>query len=612
MTGLFMLTFPSWHAIAAILLTITTFWLFAKGRFRIELICLVLIAVLAVGFYFFPLQQDGKYTDLEIAFGGFGHEALVAICCLMILGRGLVVTGALEPAVRILTRVWRFNAALGMIVMLLACGGLSMFVNDTPVLVLAMPILLTLASRGAVMASQTLMPVNSAILIGGMATTIGTSTNLLVVSIAQDLGLPRFGVFQFTEIALTAALIAFPYLWLVMPRLLPRTTTAAVEARRLYDASLHVGTQSSLLGVTLADLDGRIGHDLRITGVLRDKVPLAMTGADLLRAGDVVLVSGSMIQLRDASDGLKTPLVDPGVLRSARSSAQASGDEEIIAELAVGSQSTLIGQSVKMAQIADRYGVVVIGTYRPDQSSDAAATHPIVGRLAAGDVLLVKGTPDAVRDMELGEGALLLEGVMDVPRTAKAGWALAIMASVIGLAAFHFVPVAIAALAGTIAMLVTGCIRFDRIGRALSAEVIVLIAASIALGRTLVETGAAEWLGTLFAFALGAFPPAVALAAIMAFTAVLTNFISNAAAAAVGTPIAVSLAAQLGIAAEPLVAAVLFGANLCFVTPMAYQTNLMIMAPGGYQFRDYVRAGLPLTILLIVSLAVLLVLRYKL
>ena len=145
---------PSFHAIAALLVTIVTFVLFASGRMRIELICLLVIAVLAVGFYVFPLHTEGALSGVEIAFGGFGHEALIAIASLMILGRGLVVTGALEPAARVLARLWRMSRVLGMLCTLLVCMVISGFINDTPVLVLTMPIILDLARRVGLSASR--------------------------------------------------------------------------------------------------------------------------------------------------------------------------------------------------------------------------------------------------------------------------------------------------------------------------------------------------------------------------------------------------------------------------------------------------------------------------
>ena len=197
-------------------------------------------------------------------------------------------------------------------------------------------------------------------------------------------------------------------------------------------------------------------------------------------------------------------------------------------------------------------------------------------------------------------------------RSAKARLSLAIMVVSVGLASLGLVPNAISALAGAIVMFATGCVRFDRVGRALSAKVIVLVAASIALGKLVLVSGAAQWLGQQLAESLHDFPPAAVLGLIMLFVTLLTNFASNATAAAVGTPIAFNLAKTLGLPAEPLILAVLFGCNLCYATPIAYQTNMMILTEGGYSFRDYIRSGLPLVLLMTIVLSFLLVTRYGL
>ena len=180
----------------------------------------------------------------------------------------------------------------------------------------------------------------------------------------------------------------------------------------------------------------------------------------------------------------------------------------------------------------------------------------------------------------------------------------------VGLASIGFLPIAVSALAGAILMFVTGCVKFDRVGRALSAKVIVLVAASIAIGRIIDDSGAAEWLGSVLAIGLGYLAPAAVLAAIMLFVTILTNFASNATAATVGTPIAFSIATKLGLPPEPLILAVLFGCNLCYATPIAYQTNMLIMGEGSYEFKDYIRTGVPLVILMVTTLSILLVLTY--
>jgi di/tricarboxylate transporter len=327
--------------------------------------------------------------------------------------------------------------------------------------------------------------------------------------------------------------------------------------------------------------------------------------------GDWVFATGTAEELRNAARSIGATLADPDVLAAIQQAAAESGEDEQLAHIVVGADSSLIGQSAESARIAERHGVVVLGASR-STATLGAARRPVAERLDIGDVLLVRGTPSRLKTFDVIEGVHVLEGAQDLPRTARAAWAVIIVVAVVALAATRILPIAVAALAGAIAMLAADCIRFDNIGRALSLPVILLVATSIALGRALVETGAADWLGAVFALTLHSEPPGVVLAALMVFVATLTNFVSNAAAAAVGTPLAVSLAQNLGINAEPLVLAVLFGCNLCYVTPMAYQTNMLIMGAARYEFRDFVRAGLPLALLMTVTLAALLVIRYGL
>ncbi len=603
---------PSPHAIGAMVIAVIAFYLFARGTIRIEVVSLGLIGVLALLLYLFPVEREGTKGGIEIAFGGFGHEALIAICSLMILGRGLVVTGALEPAARMLTRLWRYSRLAGLLLTLVAAAAMSMIVNDTPVLVLLLPLLLNLAARIGSSASKTLMPVNCAILIGGMATTIGTSTNLLVVSIAKDLGLPPFGVFAFTDIAILAGLVALPYLWLVMPRLLPANGGPERQGDRKFQAALHfaptVGAETLPWDILTQKLET---HHVRLLGVAKASGE-ALPVNRAVGASDVIRVEGDAEHLRDASHALKALMARQAVIDGLRSTSWRPNEDLVIGQMAIGADSPLIDQTIRSTQIADRYGVAVVGFNRPEASRYQSAVLLRDERMRMGDVLLVQGTAKGLQALQIEEGAMLLDGAAEMPRTAKAPIAAVIFAAAVAAAALHIFPIAISALAGAIAMIATGCVKFERLGRALSGEVIVLVAASIALGRALLETGAAEWLGGLLALGLQKFPPAAILAVMMAFAALLTNFSSNTAAAAVGTPIAFTLAQKVGVAPEPLVLAVLFGCNLCFATPVAYQTNILIMGPGGYRFQDYVRAGLPLVLLMIATLSGLLVWRYGL
>ncbi|MXO93346.1 SLC13 family permease [Erythrobacter arachoides] len=607
---------PSFHALAAMIMTVGVFVAFARGKPSIEIVSLFTIALIGVGLYFYPLPDTLPTDGLTLAFAGFGHPALITICALMIMGRGLVVTGALEPAARVLERVWKLNAQLGMLVSLLLAMALSMVVNDTPVLVLLMPIFVALAQRGAMPASKTLIPLNAAVLIGGMATTIGTSTNLLVVGIAQDLGMRQLSVFHYTPIVLTAALVALPYLWLVMPRLLPDNTPERTQTIRRFFSHLRVTPQSELAGRHFDEIAGRLPDDFRF-----EERP-----GGAFEPGQRFLISGTHDGLESAIRMLRGQVAPSWVIDQIVGRSRKRREDIQVVEMVVTADSRLVGRTLASSGIADRYGVAVLGVHKPKSllrgDTNAAAAHDL--RLAEGDVLLVMGLSDGLEPFAATDSLLQLEGAREVPRRSKALLAAAIMFGAVALASVGLpwigaaglylvkVPIAISALAGAIVMFVTGCVKFDRVGRALSAKVIVLVAASIAIGRIVLESGAAGWLGEALALGLQYLPPAGVLMAVMLFVTVLTNFASNATAATVGTPIAFALANELGLPEEPLVLAVLFGCNLCYATPIAYQTNMLIMAEGSYRFGDYMKTGVPLVLIMVTTLSFLLVMTYSL
>ena len=597
-----MIDAPSLHALGAMIVTVAMFVAFARGRMSTEIVSLLTIAVIAVGLYFFPLPHTQPTDGLVLAFSGFGHYALITICALMIMGRGLVVTGALEPFARVLERVFKINQQLGLLVSLLMAFFLSMFVNDTPVLVLLLPIFVSLAVRGGMAASKTLIPINAAVLIGGMATTIGTSTNLLVVSIARDLGMPQMNVFHFTPIVLMAAVVALPYLWLVAPRLLGDNRTEEIHEKRRFVTRLRLSEGSALTGQELAAIMPRLPAEIEF----HDR-PTGKLGSH-----EQLTISGTHDALEEAMRTLKGEVAPAWVIDRIRKESLDTREDIAVVEMTVTADSRLIGRTLPSSGIADLYGVAVLGIHRPKRLiGDQAETAIADLRIAEGDVLLVMGLPQPLQTFARADSLLILEGMRELPRRSKAVLAGAIMLGSVGLASIGLLPIAISALAGAILMFVTGCVKFDRVGRALSAQVIVLVAASIALGRLIGDTGAALWLGQAMSLGLQFLSPAGVLAAIMLFVTLLTNFASNATAATVGTPIAFNIAQQLGLPPEPLILAVLFGCNLCYATPIAYQTNMLIMAEGSYEFKDYIRTGVPLVLIMTVTLSILLVITYK-
>lgn len=600
---------PSPHAVAVLVVTVAVFYLYTRRWVRMELVSLLLLALLLSIFYLFPyVSPDHRITEAEVL-QAFGHPALVAICSLMVLGRGLTMTGALEPLVRLIGRVWQLNTSVGLLLTLGLAALASGFINDTPVLVLMLPMLLSLAERTGYPASRTLMPVNFAILIGGMLTTIGTSTNLLVISIAADFGMRPMGVFDFTATTGIALLVALPYLWLVAPRLLGSQPGEPKEHAREFDARLVAeGQNGRLVGRDRSALRRTLGRELPLVELIRGGERLPPDGFGRVAAGDVLVLRDTPAGLRDVAATFGAELFD----RTQREPFIATdGDDDVsLSEVVIGTACSLVDQTLSQARFAERFHVEVVGLKRGTEQilRDGLPIDQVP--LAAGDVLLVQGLDKRLRALKAEPHLHLLDSTLQMPRSPLAWRALLIMFLVVLAAATRIMPIHVAAFLGVIAMLLAGCVNFDGLGRALSPAVVLMVASSVALGHSIVTTGAAEWIGTGIAVLVEPASPAVQIAAFMAFSALLTNFVSNSAAAAVGTPIAVATAIQLGAPLEPFVLAIMFGANLSFATPMAYQTNLLVMNAAGYTFRDFIRVGLPLVIIMLVTLSVLLARRY--
>jgi di/tricarboxylate transporter len=603
---------PNPHAVVVLIVTILVFYLYTRPWIRMELVSLLLLAALLSIFYVFPYVTSQARITETVILQSFGHPALVAICSLMVLGRGLTMTGALEPVVRVLAKVFALNRWLGLLLTLILAAVVSGFINDTPVLVLMLPMLLSLAERTGYPASKTLMPVNFAILIGGTLTSIGTSTNLLVLSIATDLGMRPMGLFDFTSISIIALLVALPYLWLVAPNLLSGTPRKNSQAQRQFEARIVVGAEHQrLVGRPLDALTKLLAKPLPLVECIRGGSPVARHSIGPIAAGDVLILRDTPAGLREIAAVLRVDLYDR--YGEGRFVGGDTSDSDIsLAEAVIDADSGLVGQSLAEARFAERFNVVVVGMMR--STGQILRDGRPIGDvpLAPGDVLLVQGANEKLEALKSEPHLLMLDSSLQLPRSPLAWRALLIMLLVILTAATRILPIHVAAFFGVIAMLLTRCVKLEGIGQAMSPAVILLVASSIALGSTLVSTGAADWIASGISFMVAGASPSVQIAIFMAFSAVLTNFVSNSAAAAVGTPIAIATAAQLGAPLEPFVLAILFGANLSFATPMAYQTNLLVMHAAGYRFGDFVRVGLPLVVLMLVTLSILLARHYGL
>lgn len=597
---------PNAHALAVMLLTLVALYLFTRERLPLESTSLAVLVALTVGFEVFPFSSGGRVLHGVDFFLGFGHEGLIAVCALMVAGRALVRTGALEPVGRWLVAAWRFNAGLSMALTLIITGAFSAFMNNTPIVVLMLPILVSVALKINRPASAMLMPMGFATILGGMSTTIGTSTNLLVVSVAADMGQRHFEMFDFALPAVIAGGIGILYLWLVVPRLLPaRKLPMGDASQRVFAAQLLIPEDSFADERQLSEVIEKTGGQMQVRRIQRGPNLFIKTLPDVVvQAGDKLLVYDTPDRLREYKQVLGAKLYSGD--RPWDEDEPLTSEDQQSAEMAVTAGSRLAGVRLSDAGLDWRYNLIVLALHRASPRQQTVRSHLHEEVLRTGDVLLVQGAPRDIAAVKNSGDLLVLDGTADLPHTKKAPLALAIMAAVILLASLGVLPIAVSATLGCLVMVLTGCLGWRDTSRALSVQVIMLIVASLALGTALTRTGAAGYLAGSFLALTSGLPPAAILSGVMLLLAVITNVMSNNAAAVIGTPIAVSIAQRLGLPTEAFVLAVLFGANMSFATPMGYKTNILVMNAGGYVFSDFVRAGVPLVLITWVVLSLLL------
>ncbi len=599
------------HAIATMLLTLLALILFSREQTPLESSSLLVIVLLAFGFSLFPYTDpQGQTLDPLQFFTGFGHEALLAVCGLMVAGHGLVRTGALEPIGRLLANLWSFSPALSLLGTLIVGAVLSAFINNTPIVVLLLPILVSVAVKTNTNASGILMPMGLATLLGGMTTTIGTSTNLLVVSAAKDFGINSFGIFDFVLPGSIAAGAGIIYLWLIAPLILPkRTAVMPNTSPRVFTAHLLIPEGSFAANKSLRDILEKTGNLMKVERIRKPEETFTLPFPDaIVRAGDRLLVRDTPQCLKEFESLIGATLYNKDV--KVDEDHPLTEDNQQLAELVIDRGSPMVRRSLKDIRFKDTFNVVTLAIHRQGKALQAMPQGIYNVSLKIGDVLLVQGSKENIDAVKRRNQFLVLDGATDLPVTSKAPISLAIMAGIILLSIFKIVPISISAIGGSLLMIATSCLNWEDVKRSLSTQVILIVVASLALSYALTKTGATDFLALSFLSLTEGMSAAYILSALMLLMGILTNVVSNNAAALIGTPIAIKIAQTLGVPPEGFILAVLFGANLSFATPMAYQTNLLVMNAGGYTFGDFVKVGLPLAILIWAVLSFVLPLLY--
>ena len=563
------LTWEAWLTLAVVVGLIVTL---ARDVARPELL---LFASLA------PLLATGVLTADE-AFAGFSNSAPLAVGALFVVAAGVQATGALAFTDWLLfRRSGRLGATLGQ--MMLTTATLSAVLNNTPLVAMLMPRVQAWCERTGVSPSKLMIPLSYAAIVGGMTTLIGTSTNLLVAGLMEDAGLPPLGLFDLAAVGLPAAAAVIVYFALVGHRWLPdrgADDAAPVPADCLFE--IRLTADSPLAGQTVEDADLRALGDAFLVHVESGGDVVPASPEAVLRAGDVLLFTGTL----DALDRL---LTRPGVER-AHDAAEAEGLP--VFEAVVAGRSPLAGRTLREVDFREQFGGVVLGIRRRD-----GAVHQALGRtpLREGDLLLVEAAPSFAERWGRDRDTFYVVAPVRPPRTAphpaRAATSLTILVGVIGVAALFGVSIVTTSFLGALAMVATRCLTWAEARRSVDLSVLLVIVAALGLGRAIEGSGLAAALATHVTGMSAALGPLAVVAAAYVATSLLTEIITNNAAAVLMLGVGLEAAAATGTPPEAFAVAVAIAASASFLTPVGYQTNMMVMAAGRYRFSDYLKSG---------------------
>ena len=584
-----------WAVLAGVCVAIV---FYCWDRFELELVsAAVICAALIFFFLFFRDANDPGPAEL---LAGFSNPALITILALLVIGQGIFHTGALESPTRALLAMFDVRPKLTILSLFALVFIVSAFINNTPVVVMFIPILVAIAARMKAAPSAFLMPLSFVCILAGMTTLIGSSTNLLVSDALRESTGSGLGFFDPLWPGIILAGVGLAYILFVMPRLLPHheedEADASGSAGKQYIAQIEIHPEHPLAGQRpVAGLFPDL-QDITVRMIQRGSDTILPPFDDLeLQSGDEVIVAATRKRLTELLSS--RPEFVRGVLRSAGpKDTPPRGERLVLTEAMVSPGSRLVGRTVRQIGFRHSAGAILLGVQRRSRMLRARLGEV---RLEAGDVLLLFGSADAMTRLRADRDVLLMEwATSDLPDIRKAALARLVLLAVVAAAATGLVPIVVAAVTGSVAMIASGCLNIRQAARAIDIKLFLLIGSAFALGAALQASGGAAVIAQSVLQLFEPFGPVALLSAMFLVVMVLTNVLSNNATAILFTPIAVTAAGQAGLDPQIFALTILFAANTCFATPIGYQTNLLVMGPGKYRFADFLRAGGPLSVLI--------------
>jgi len=567
------------------------FILFVTEIFSIDITAMILLSILFLFGYLTPEQ----------AISGFSNPAVLTIAFLFILSHALQKTGVLEYLVIRINKIADRSRLLGRAVYLFTIGLASALVNNTAIVAIFMPVTIRLAHKYKLSPSKMLIPLSYAAILGGTLTLVGTSTNLLVNSIySANPNVEPMGMFEFTRYGAILMSIGLLYILFIAPQLLPsRTVTSSLtKSYRLggYLTEMKITAESPLVGTTCLDRGINKHYDVMVLDILRDeKMITSNIRQTSLEAGDILFVRGTLDNFLRMKEVEKITLLTDEKLTQ-----QELGKENnVLVECLLTEKSDLVGHSLMNSNFRRRFGTFILAIRREGTIFRKKVAHIV---LQAFDTFLVYGPLNKVNELSKGGDFIVLGKVEAVLRKQRFWWmSIVVVLAAIGLAAAGIMPIVKGAMIGVVLLLALKVLTPQEGYQSIHWQVIILIAALIPVGIVVQSSGTAEWIGGFISSAVRMVPvewqPHVLLALIYLITMILTEVSSNAATAIIMTPIALAVTQQMGLEPRAFIFAVAFAASASFITPVGYQTNLMVYGPGGYKFSDYIRVGFPLALI---------------
>ncbi|MDB4143919.1 SLC13 family permease [Akkermansiaceae bacterium] len=605
----------TWQQIALVLLVVAVFASFVKEWLSAEIVSLsALVICVLIGVL--PIAVPSPSPDLtgaELAealrrFNAdalrvFAHPAPITVACMFVLSAALDRTGVVEILGQWFEKVAATNQTRMLVVMILIVAALSGFMNNTPVVVVFLPIVLAICRRKDWKASKFLIPLSYAAIVGGTTTIIGTSTNLVASGIAASYSPDlAFSMFEVTKLGLVFVVVTFIYLVTVGKKLLPdRVTLAALidsKDSREFITRAYVSPDSDLIGKEITETYLKKMKKARVIDVVRDgqrvQTPLNKI---ILEESDEIILKGKLEEIMSLSkeEGMTAMKGDIG-LEGVRT------ESAVLMEGIIGPDSSMAGRSLRELNFRQKFGVIILAVHRRGKNFQARFEDV---KLAFGDTLLVQGPAARMQQLfQEKDFVNLSEPKQQIVRKKKAPLAiLALLAFMIlgalgGAGVMPPIPIVLIALTAAVFVLATRCLDPSEAYQAIEWKVLFMIIGMLGLGKALEFSGVAMLLANWVVGTVGDADPRILIAVFYLLAAVLTEMVSNNAVAALLTPLAIIVGTQLGVDARPFIVAVMFGSSASFATPIGYQTNTFVYGAGGYKFGDFFKAGFPLAVIL--------------